>query len=112
MNLGCRGCTRPFASCNCPASVQRAEPLVPLRDAEATIRSSSAESRMRLLRKILDNDWWQRNEDLAVERATSIGAQEYGDASYHKTTAELDQEGDEEIADWRFYDGVIVERSA
>ncbi len=53
MNLGCRGCTRPFASCNCPASVQRAEPLVPLRDAEATIRSSSAEYRMRLLRKVL-----------------------------------------------------------
>lgn len=112
MILGCRGCTKPYDHCDCPTGVRTHEPLVPLRDAEATIRSSSAESRMRLLRKILDNDWWQRNEDLAVVRATSIGAQEYGDASYHKTTAELDQEGDEEIADWRFYDGVIVERSA
>jgi len=111
MNLGCRHCRKPSPACDCPKGVSSREPIVALRDAEATIRAASVDSRMRLLRKVLDNDWWQRNEDLAVERATSIGAQEYGDASYHKTDAELENEGDDEIADWRFYDGVIVERT-
>jgi hypothetical protein len=111
MNLGCRHCTRPSSACDCPASVQRAEPIVALRDAEATIRATAAETRMRLARQIFDNDRWSHLVDLAVERATSIGAQQYGDASYNKTDAELEAEGDDEIADWLFYAGVIEERT-
>lgn len=111
MVLGCRHCSEHYSRCNCPASIQRAEPLVALRDAEATIRATSDATRMRLLRKVLDNDWWDARVEGGVERATSLGAQQYGDASYHKTDAELESEGDDEIEDWIFYAGVIEERA-
>lgn len=41
--------------------------------------------------------------ELAIERSTSIGAAEYGDASFHKTRETLTRERFEEYADAIFY---------
>jgi hypothetical protein len=111
MVLGCRHCSEHYSRCDCPASVQRAEPIVALHNSTTTIRSTHNATRMRLLRLICDNASWDRLVELAEHRAGSIGAQQYGDASYRKTSAELEAEGDDEIADWIFYAGVIEERA-
>lgn len=110
MTLGCRHCRRSSFECNCPKGVSTREPIVALRDAEATIRSTSDRTRMRLLRLVLDNERWDRIVELGVMRATSEGARIYGDTSYHKSDIDLEYEGDCELADWTFYEGVIVER--
>ena len=41
---------------------------------------------------------------LAVERAGSVGAQDYGDASYRKTHTQVGVDVDEELADAIFYE--------
>lgn len=109
VNLGCRHCRKPSSACDCPASVQRATPIVATRDAGATIANHSAEVRMRILRAVCDNERWARLVQLGRERATSIGAQEYGDASYFKPLDTLEWEGECEIADLIFYWSVIEE---
>ncbi len=112
MNLGCRHCWKSYELCDCPASVARAEPIVALCDPEATIRSTAQATRWRLMRQICDTDRWNEIVDLAVKRATSIGAKQYGDKSYSKPAAALEREADEELADWLFYTGVLEERRA
>jgi len=47
--------------------------------------------------------------ELAVERANTIGAAEYGDASFHKTLQELTLDRYEEYADAYFYAGVAID---
>ena len=126
----CRSCWESPEACKCPASVRRAQGNVEMApaswlaglgkitaiddevliDAEKTIRATSDATRMRLLRLALDNDWWAARVEGAVSRATSLGAQEYGNASYHKTDEQLDREGCDEIEDFVFYCGVIEER--
>ena len=48
--------------------------------------------------------------DLAVERATTLGAAEYGDASFHKNSHELKRETSEELADAIFYTSVNLHK--
>lgn len=79
-------------------------------DPTTTIRSTSDKVRMRILRVLCDNAEWSAFVALADERATSIGAAEYGDESYHKTDDDLEYEGACEIADLIFYFAVLEER--
>lgn len=104
----CRECFQ--AVCNCPASIQT-EAFIDPTDA---IRRHASEIRMRILRRILDNDEWQRLVDLTIERSgpDSIGAKEYGNASYRKDDTELHFEGACEIADLIFYEHIPVARGA
>jgi hypothetical protein len=111
VNLVCRHCRRPSRACACPKGVSTREPLVPARDPEAGIRKHADEIRMQILRNVLDNERWAKAVDFAVERSTSIGAQEYGDASYYKTDEVLEWEGDCELADWIFYLHIPLERA-
>lgn len=102
----CRECFQ--AVCNCPKSI--APPSEPLIDPEPGIRQHASEIRMRILRRVLDNAKWDELVDLAVERATSIGAADYGNASYYKSTRELTAEGDCELADLIFYEHIPCTR--
>jgi hypothetical protein len=133
MILGCKSCSRHHSLCDCPASVRQVRkridailsdpPPAPtghpvdvdgwaIRDAAATIDTYAEQTRMRILRAICDPDRWPELVALARTRATSIGAQQYGNASYHKPIAELDYEGACEIADLIFYWSVIEEQIA
>lgn len=93
--------------CQCPKSIRPTEELI---DPGPGIRAHASEIRMRILRRVLDNAKWAALVDLAVERATSIGAKDYGNASYYKSDAELEYEGDCEIADLLFYEHIPLER--
>ena len=106
----CRECMQVAQACNCPASI-RTQPA-DLIDPIPGIERTADEVRMRILRRILDNDAWHYLVQLAQDRASSEGAQVYGNASYHKTDAELEYEGDCEIADLIFYMHVPVERAS
>ena len=46
---------------------------------------------------------WDDIVALSVERAEGVGVTEYGDASFHKSSAELRRERFEEYADALFY---------
>jgi hypothetical protein len=46
----------------------------------------------------------QRLFALAIERGATIGADQYGDKSFHLSKKELDKEIDEELADAIFYE--------
>lgn len=99
-------CARhPFwSACGCPASVRRA-PAEEFIDPTDAIRQHACKIRMDLLRRLLDREEWARLVELSIERSgpDSIGAKEYGNASYDKTDAELWDEGAAEIADLIFY---------
>jgi hypothetical protein len=45
-------------------------------------------------------------EGLMVERAMSIGLEEYGDRAFHLTRDQLDQESLEEAADLLMYEAI------
>lgn len=77
-----------------------------IRDPEATIRAHANVARQRLLSLAADRDRWAELVELAVERATSIGAREYGTTTWEKSITAVAHEGDCEIADWIFYLGV------
>lgn len=51
-------------------------------------------------------------EQLMLERAMSIGLDEYGDAVFHKSLAEIDRESMEEAADLVMYEAVFSMREA
>lgn len=54
---------------------------------------------------LLGRKQWQI-ERLALERVMSLGNDEYGDASWHKSLDELARESMEEAADLTFYSAV------
>lgn len=74
------------------------------RDPELTVRAHAERSVSFLIRELLE----RKDElvELAVARASSIGAAEYGDAAWQRSPAELSVEVDEELADALFYAGV------
>jgi hypothetical protein len=76
------------------------------RDPEETIRAHANTARRKLMELAADRDRWNDLVDLAVERATSIGAREYGTSTWEKPVEDVAVEGDCEIADWIFYLGV------
>lgn len=49
-------------------------------------------------------------EQLMVERAMSVGIDEYGDGAFHKTLDQLDRESMEEAADLVMYEAVYSMR--
>jgi hypothetical protein len=102
----CRECFQ--IACQCPSSIRPTDELI---DPEPGIREHAEEIRMRILRRVCDNERWAALVELAVERATSIGARDYGNASYYKSTRELEAEGDCEIADLIFYEHIPCSRT-
>ena len=48
--------------------------------------------------------------DLTVKRAVTIGVEQYGDTSYHKTNPILNVDVREELADALFYLHIIINR--
>lgn len=87
-------------------------PTAPTRDPERTIRAHANTARRQLLALAVDRDRWAELVDLAVERATSIGAYEYGTRTWERTPPEVAHEADCEIADWLFYVGVQEDLAA
>jgi hypothetical protein len=83
-----------------------------MRDPEQTIRAHAEVARHRILSRILDPAIWAYLVELAVERATSIGAREYGDRAWGLSRDEIQIEGFQEIADLIFYMGVEFDLDA
>lgn len=77
-------------------------------DAEAVIRKHADAAIYTMLCDLLAHA--TELVELAVERATSIGAAEYGDASFHKTPLELRRDRFEEHADAIFYASVELDQ--
>lgn len=103
MSVGCAHCKKRPAECRCEAPNDRS-PLVRIpRDVERTIRER-ADTTIALLIERLQQ---RRAElvDYSVERATTIGVTEYGEAAWHKTPDQLLREIDDELADAIFYGG-------
>jgi hypothetical protein len=81
------------------------------RDPETTIRAHANTARRKLMELAADRDRWAALVELAVERATSIGAREYGTSTWEKPVDAVVAEGDCEISDWIFYIGVVEDLS-
>src|SRR4051812_7346021 len=60
-----------------------------LRDARATVLAGADDARFLLLSLIQSDVAWAAIVQHAVDRATSVGAAEYGDASYSKSPGVL-----------------------
>ena len=87
-------------------------PVRPRRDPAATIRAHARNARMHLLTVAFDREKWAELVELAVERATTKGQQEYGDGAWSKLPADLRIDQDEELADWIFYFGAEADVTA
>jgi hypothetical protein len=83
-----------------------------MRDAEQTIRAHAEAARYRIVSRILDPAIWAYLVEMAVERATGIGAAEYGDRAWSLSKDEIQVEGFQEIADLIFYVGVEFDLDA
>lgn len=70
-------------------------------DLDALVRTDSHMARNAIISEIVAH--WDTIVDLASERCQSVGADEYGDASFHKTASMLRRERFEEYADALFY---------
>ncbi len=99
--------TDPACCAHCQGEAQDAE-----RDPEATIRRHADASREQLLALLGNDEYWAHLVELAVERASGIGVDEYGTGAWDKTPAGLLGEAGQELADAIFYLGVRREVSA
>jgi len=68
---------------------------------DALIRKNTHIAKNQMISEI--HAHWNEIIELASERCQSIGAAEYGDASFHKTPSMLKRERFEEYADALFY---------
>lgn len=85
-------------------------PAEPIIDPERDMRVYAERVQARIIERISDPVQFRSLLDLAVQRAQSIGAQQYGNAAYKLNDYELAHEGAQEIADLIFYEHVRVKR--
>lgn len=70
------------------------------------LRRRGRQAAIELCHRIVDD--YEDLIELAIERALTLGVQEYGDVSYHKPIERLEVEVDEELADALFYQHLII----